>query len=79
MLINDDFYFLCIAGDECALNCRPMGMRFYATLNKTVVDGTPCMHPLMSTGKAAPPGTRGVCVDGRCKVKSYIKKKFKGQ
>ncbi|KAL3288917.1 hypothetical protein HHI36_003362 [Cryptolaemus montrouzieri] len=53
---------------ECALNCRPIGMNFYATLNKTVIDGTPCLRPITSTGKAAPQGTRGVCVVGVCKV-----------
>ncbi|XP_060516907.1 thrombospondin type-1 domain-containing protein 4 [Cylas formicarius] len=52
---------------ECTLNCRPVGMSFYATLNKTVIDGTPCFHPVTSTGKAAPKGTKGVCIDGYCK------------
>ncbi|XP_044744505.1 thrombospondin type-1 domain-containing protein 4-like isoform X2 [Coccinella septempunctata] len=52
---------------ECALNCRPAGMNFYATLNKTVIDGTPCSRPISSTGKPAPHGTRGVCVSGECK------------
>ncbi|XP_045460910.1 thrombospondin type-1 domain-containing protein 4-like isoform X2 [Harmonia axyridis] len=53
--------------EECALNCRPAGMNFYATLNKTVIDGTPCNRPVSSTGKPAPYGTRGVCVFGQCK------------
>ncbi|KAK4883804.1 hypothetical protein RN001_000075 [Aquatica leii] len=54
--------------EECALNCRPIGMGFYATLNKTVIDGTSCLHPLTATGKAAPRGTPGLCVEGCCKV-----------
>ncbi|XP_066245264.1 thrombospondin type-1 domain-containing protein 4 isoform X1 [Euwallacea similis] len=52
---------------ECALNCRPVGMKFYATFNKTVIDGTPCYRPVTSTGKSAPKGTKGVCIDGYCK------------
>ncbi|XP_050306134.1 thrombospondin type-1 domain-containing protein 4-like [Anthonomus grandis grandis] len=52
---------------ECALNCRPKGMNFYATLNKTVIDGTPCYRPVTSTGKSAPRGTKGVCINGYCK------------
>ncbi|XP_076267689.1 thrombospondin type 1 domain containing lonely heart isoform X2 [Rhynchophorus ferrugineus] len=55
------------AQTECILNCRPRGQNFYATLNKTVIDGTPCNHPMTATGKAAPRGTRGVCIEGYCK------------
>ncbi|XP_030764113.1 thrombospondin type-1 domain-containing protein 4-like [Sitophilus oryzae] len=55
------------AQTECTLNCRPRGLNFYATLNKTVIDGTPCYHPVTSTGKAAHKGTRGLCIDGYCK------------
>ncbi|XP_074037372.1 thrombospondin type 1 domain containing lonely heart isoform X2 [Leptinotarsa decemlineata] len=54
--------------DECALNCRAVGMNFFATLNKTVIDGTRCLYPSTYTGKTAPKGTRGVCIDGYCKV-----------
>ncbi|CAH1112368.1 unnamed protein product [Psylliodes chrysocephalus] len=57
------------AKDECALNCRATGMNFFATLNKTVIDGTPCLFPIAHTGKAAPKGTRGICIDGYCKAK----------
>ncbi|XP_056633322.1 thrombospondin type-1 domain-containing protein 4 isoform X2 [Diorhabda sublineata] len=56
------------AKDECALNCRAIGMNFFATLNKTVIDGTLCLYPITHTGKAAPKGTRGICIDGFCKV-----------
>nr|CAI5863547.1 unnamed protein product [Callosobruchus analis] len=54
--------------DECALNCRAVGMNFFATLNKTVIDGTSCLYPATHTGRSAPRGTRGVCVGGYCKV-----------
>lgn len=46
-------------------------MSFYAILNKTVIDGTPCTRPISSTGKPAPHGTRGVCVLGQCKVSNF--------
>ncbi|XP_049816470.1 thrombospondin type-1 domain-containing protein 4-like [Schistocerca nitens] len=47
------------APNPCELNCRAAGFRFYATLNKTVVDGTPCRGE-------APPPARHVCVAGVC-------------
>ncbi|XP_017773534.1 PREDICTED: thrombospondin type-1 domain-containing protein 4-like [Nicrophorus vespilloides] len=53
--------------DECALNCLAVGGGFYATLNRTVEDGTSCFKPTTYSGKTAPIGTRGVCVDGSCK------------
>ncbi|KYB26304.1 Papilin-like Protein [Tribolium castaneum] len=56
------------APDECALNCRASGLNFYATLNKTVIDGTSCSRPLTSYGRPAPRGTRGVCIEGSCKA-----------
>ncbi|CAG9860808.1 unnamed protein product [Phyllotreta striolata] len=56
------------AKDECALNCRAIGMNFFATLNKTVIDGTSCLYPVAHTGKAAPKGTKGICIDGYCKA-----------
>ncbi|KAJ3649712.1 hypothetical protein Zmor_021437 [Zophobas morio] len=55
------------APDECALNCRASGLNFYATLNKTVIDGTSCKHPMISYGRPAPSGTRGICIEGSCK------------
>lgn len=42
--------------DSCALNCRAVGLSFYATLNQTVIDGTPCSLP----------NTNRICVAGRC-------------
>jgi len=50
------------APNKCELNCRAVGFRFYATLNKTAVDGTPC------NGAG---GERWVCVSGLCKVGSF--------
>ncbi|XP_021918079.1 thrombospondin type-1 domain-containing protein 4-like isoform X3 [Zootermopsis nevadensis] len=46
------------APNKCELNCRPVGFRFYATLNRTAVDGTSC--------RGASNG-RWVCVSGLCK------------
>ena len=56
------------APDECALNCLASNSGFYATLNQTVQDGTSCFRPTTASGKLAPIGTRGVCIDGHCKV-----------
>lgn len=51
---------------ECELNCKPIGMKYYATLNKTVIDGTECTKPFeyfrrKDNGKA-------ICAEGICKV-----------
>ncbi|XP_050732888.1 thrombospondin type-1 domain-containing protein 4-like isoform X1 [Eriocheir sinensis] len=42
--------------DSCALNCRAVGLSFYATLNRTVIDGTHCGLP----------DANRICVAGRC-------------
>ncbi|XP_076047940.1 thrombospondin type-1 domain-containing protein 4-like isoform X2 [Oratosquilla oratoria] len=42
--------------ESCALNCRAVGLSFYATLNQTVIDGTPCGGH----------GQEKLCVEGRC-------------
>nr|XP_053639191.1 thrombospondin type-1 domain-containing protein 4-like isoform X2 [Cherax quadricarinatus] len=42
--------------DSCALNCRAVGLSFYATLNQTVIDGTPC----------GVLDSKRICVAGRC-------------
>ncbi|XP_069672042.1 papilin-like [Periplaneta americana] len=47
------------APNKCELNCRAVGYRFYATLNKTAVDGTSC-HGATND--------RWVCVSGLCKT-----------
>ncbi|XP_047477820.1 thrombospondin type-1 domain-containing protein 4-like, partial [Penaeus chinensis] len=41
--------------DSCALNCRAVGLSFYATLNQTVIDGTACGL-----------GASKICVAGMC-------------
>lgn len=46
------------APDSCALNCRAVGLSFYATLNRTVIDGTHCGLP----------DSNRICVAGRCMV-----------
>ncbi|XP_033236343.1 thrombospondin type-1 domain-containing protein 4 isoform X2 [Drosophila pseudoobscura] len=51
---------------ECELNCKPLGMKYYATLNESVINGTPCKRPaeyyrLNFLGRA-------ICVDGICKA-----------
>lgn len=55
---------------ECELNCKPIGLNYYATLNERVIDGTNCLRPIESarlkyTGPAK-------CVEGVCKVKKPI-------
>lgn len=49
-----------LATNQCALNCRAIGYRFYATLKPKVIDGTSC------NGTNDP--TPYVCVEGQCKV-----------
>ncbi|XP_053663428.1 thrombospondin type-1 domain-containing protein 4 [Anopheles marshallii] len=51
---------------ECELNCKPIGMRYFATLNKTVIDGTPCSKPTEYFRRNN--SGRGICVEGLCKA-----------
>ncbi|XP_050084758.1 thrombospondin type-1 domain-containing protein 4-like [Anopheles aquasalis] len=51
---------------ECELNCKPIGMRYFATLNKTVIDGTSCIKPTDYFRRSN--GRRGICVEGVCKA-----------
>ncbi|XP_066465335.1 ADAMTS-like protein 4 isoform X1 [Eleutherodactylus coqui] len=45
-----------VSGNQrCALNCRPIGYRFYVRHTEKVQDGTPCEA-----------GSLDVCVDGQC-------------
>ncbi|OCT69063.1 ADAMTS-like protein 4 [Xenopus laevis] len=45
-----------VSGNQrCALNCRPVGYRFYVRHTEKVQDGTPCEA-----------GSLDVCVDGQC-------------
>jgi thrombospondin motif-containing protein 7/thrombospondin motif-containing protein 12 len=41
----------------CQLHCKPEGKSFSVMLSDAVIDGTPC-HP----------GTRDMCVNGKCRV-----------
>ncbi|XP_060862294.1 thrombospondin type-1 domain-containing protein 4 [Metopolophium dirhodum] len=50
------------ATNQCALNCRAIGYRFYATLKPKVTDGTSCN----GTDYSRP----FICVEGQCKVVS---------
>ncbi|KAG8278267.1 hypothetical protein J6590_023715 [Homalodisca vitripennis] len=50
------------APNQCALNCRARGFRFYATLNATVEDGTPCRGYIIGHDT-----DRWICVAGQCK------------
>ncbi|KAH8281807.1 hypothetical protein KR054_003092, partial [Drosophila jambulina] len=51
---------------ECELNCMPSGMKSFATLNESVIDGTPCRHPAEYYRSHL--WSRAVCVDGACKA-----------
>lgn len=59
-------YLLFPEDAECELNCKPIGMRYFATLNKTVIDGTPCSKPTEYFRRNN--SGRGICVEGLCKV-----------
>lgn len=54
---------------ECELNCKPIGMKYFATLNRTVIDGTPCSKPMEYFRRNN--SKRAVCVDGICKVSNH--------
>ncbi|GJQ76748.1 hypothetical protein Trydic_g15591 [Trypoxylus dichotomus] len=63
---------------ECALNCEAVGGGFYARLNETVIDGTPCSNPAKIHGKRPSFGALSVCVDGYCqKLRSQDDRNFK--
>ncbi|CAB3374292.1 Hypothetical predicted protein [Cloeon dipterum] len=55
------------APNQCQLNCRADGQRFYATLNQSVVDGTSCRPPQGPVGRPAAAANRWVCVSSECK------------
>lgn len=44
---------------QCELNCRAIGFRFYVRLSEAVTDGTPCKH-----------NDSTLCVAGKCVVSS---------
>jgi len=47
----------------------PFGMKSFATLNESVIDGTPCGHPAEYFRSQF--WERAVCVDGACKVSKF--------
>lgn len=51
----------------CSLTCRAKGYRFFATLNKSVIDGTPCTKATQLD--------LHVCIAGSCTVKNMIMNK----
>ncbi|XP_030561294.1 thrombospondin type-1 domain-containing protein 4 isoform X1 [Drosophila novamexicana] len=53
---------------ECELNCKPLGMKYFATLNDTVIDGTPCQRPAEYYRSKSTRVGRAMCVDGICKA-----------
>lgn len=58
------------APNSCALNCRAVGERFYATLEPAIMDGTPCDAPNLrghTTGISTERTDRWLCVAGQCK------------
>ncbi|XP_047364777.1 ADAMTS-like protein 4 isoform X3 [Vespa velutina] len=58
------------APNSCALNCRAVGQRFYATLEPAVMDGTPCDGPNLrghNAGISMERTERWLCVAGQCK------------
>ncbi|KZC12893.1 Thrombospondin type-1 domain-containing protein 4, partial [Dufourea novaeangliae] len=58
------------APNSCALNCRAVGERFYATLEPAVMDGTPCDAPNLrghNAGISMERADRWLCVAGQCK------------
>lgn len=55
---------------ECELNCKPIGMKYFATLNKTVVDGTSCNTP--SEYFRRRDNAKAICVEGICKVRIFF-------
>lgn len=69
---NHDYCYF-PAPNSCALNCRAVGERFYATLEPTVMDGTPCDAPnLRGRGGISMERNdeRWLCVAGQCKVRN---------
>lgn len=51
---------------ECELNCKPIGMNYFALLRDRVIDGTSCVFPVDFVQQNH--SGRAMCVDGVCKV-----------
>lgn len=71
-----DFEFILFVADEaeCELNCKPVGMSYFATLGNRVVDGTGCTFPIGYANRKH--SGRAMCVDGMCKVRNYDQRPF---
>lgn len=59
---------------ECELNCKPIGMNYFATLSDMVIDGTSCYR----SAEYFTNDYRGaaVCVNGICNVCSFFFSKY---
>lgn len=55
---------------ECELNCKPIGMNYFALLRDRVIDGTSCLFPVDFVQQNH--SGRAMCVDGVCKVSSIF-------
>lgn len=55
---------------ECELNCKPIGMEYFATLEDRVVDGTSCYSPVDFVKRNT--SGRALCVEGICKVRNGL-------
>lgn len=66
IILND-----CTISDdaECELNCKPIGMNYFATMSNTVIDGTTCYTPTDFARRNI--SGRAMCVDGICKVNRF--------
>lgn len=53
---------------ECELNCKPVGLNYFATLNDRVKDGTSCFKPSEFLKLRRNHAGKAICVDGICKV-----------
>lgn len=68
--IKGKLLLLVAADAECELNCKPIRLNYFATLNKTVIDGTPCSKPPEFYRRNYE--GRAVCVEGTCKVSGRV-------
>lgn len=66
LITRMQLHFFFAADAECELNCKPIRLNYFATLNKTVIDGTSCSKPPEFYRKSYE--GRAVCVEGTCKV-----------
>ncbi|KAI9580706.1 hypothetical protein GQX74_013207 [Glossina fuscipes] len=64
LAVKDQLDFGCDDA-ECELNCKPAGMKYFAALNNTVIDGKICYRPAEYYRYNYQ--ERAVCVNGICK------------